>query len=110
MAECLVLVPSSSNESGFKGVKTQQGKYSVAIREKGKQLHLGCFATPEEGALCYARHIGAKRAATEAAEARGKHSRRPGKHSVELEDEEPSTPNLKRQATKSGREVKRPKR
>ena len=108
-------MPSSSNESGFKSVMKHvikhRGKcYLVSISEKGKKLHLGCFATPEEGALCYARHIGAERAATEAAEARGKHSRRPGKHSVELEDEEPSTPNLKRQATKSGREVKRPKR
>ena len=109
-AEGLELVPSSSNESGFKGVLKHQSKYKVRIGEKGKQLHLGCFATPEEGALCYARHIGAERAATEAAEARGKHSMKPGKHSVELEDEEPSTPNLKRQATKSGREVKRPKR
>ena len=109
-AESLELVPSSSNKTGFKGVKTHQGKYSVAIKEKGNQLHLGYFATPEEGALCYARHIGAERAATEAAEARGKHSRRQGKHFVELEDEEPSTPNLKRQTTKNGREVKRPKR
>ena len=87
-----------------------EGKYQVLIRENGKERYLGSFATPEEGALCYARHIKAERAAAEAAKAREKHSRRPGKPSVELEDEEPSTPNLKRQATKSGREVKRPKR
>ena len=32
--------------------------------------HLDNFATPEEAALCYARHIGAERAAAEAADAR----------------------------------------
>ncbi len=31
--------------------------------------HRGNFATPEEAALCYARHIGAERAAAEAADA-----------------------------------------
>ena len=74
-AEGLELVPSSSNESGFKGVMKHEGKYKVSIREKGKRHYLGCFATPEEGALCYARHIGAERAAAEAAEARGERQR-----------------------------------
>ena len=109
-AEGLELVPSSSNKSGFKGVYKFRGKYQVSISESGKMRFLGNYATPEEGALCYAKNIGAERAAAEAAKARGKHSGRRGKHSVELEDEEPSTPNLKGQATKSGREVKRPKR
>ena len=76
VAEGLELVPSSSNESGFKGVIKNRGKYyQVVISEKGKLRHLGCFATPEEGALCYARHIGAKRAAAEAAEASGEGQR-----------------------------------
>ena len=42
----------------------------MTIRESGKKSRLGSFATPEEAALCYARHIGAERAAAEAAEAR----------------------------------------
>ena len=70
-AEGLELVPSSSNETGFKGVCKKHGKYYEAqIRENGMKLHLGKFPSPEEAALCYARHVGAKRAAAEAAEAR----------------------------------------
>ena len=68
-AEGLELVPSLSNETGFKGVSKSYGRYDARIRENGKQRHLGIFATPEEAALCYARHIGAERAAEEAAEA-----------------------------------------
>ena len=70
VAEGLELVPSSSNETGFKGVVKRDKSYEARKKEKGKQRHLGTFATPEEAALCYARHIGAKRAAAEAAEAR----------------------------------------
>ena len=41
-------------------------------RQCGKLRHLGTFATPEEAALCCARHVrAAARAAAEAAEARG---------------------------------------
>ena len=74
-AEGLELVPSSSNETGFKCVAKQVsgGKYVAQINKShknGKQRYLGRFATPEEAALCYARHIGAERAAAEAAEAR----------------------------------------
>ena len=69
--EGLELVPSSSSETGFKGVTKHHGKYKAEVRDNGKQRHLGTFATPEEAALCYARHIGAERAAAEAAEARG---------------------------------------
>ena len=71
-AEGLELVPSSSNETGFRSVVKHGGKYKVQIRENGKTRHLGIFATPEEAALCYARHIGAERAAARAAEARVK--------------------------------------
>eukprot|EP00900_Chrysochromulina_parva_P011613 jgi/Chrpa1/20452/Chrysochromulina_OHIO_Genome00003064-RA len=70
-AEGLELVPSFSCETGFKGAHKRGGKYEACIREDGKQRYLGRFATPEEAALCYARHIGAERAAAEAAEARG---------------------------------------
>ena len=72
-AEGLELVPSSSNETGFKCVVKQVsgGKYVAQINKNGKQRYLGRFATPEEAALCYARHIGAERAVAEAAEARG---------------------------------------
>eukprot|EP00900_Chrysochromulina_parva_P025810 jgi/Chrpa1/7863/Chrysochromulina_OHIO_Genome00016453-RA len=71
-AEGLELVPSSTNETGFKNVwKNDDGKYASHVRENGKLHYLGIFATPEEAALCYARHIGAERAAAEAAAARG---------------------------------------
>jgi len=68
-AEGLELVPSSSNETGFKCVRKDKGKYSAQIKENGKVRHLGNFATPEEAALSYARHVGVDRAAAEAAEA-----------------------------------------
>jgi hypothetical protein len=74
-AEGLELLPSSSGESGFKGVVMHYGKYQARIEEKGNLRHLGTFATPEEAALCYARHAGAERAVAEAAEARGKRPR-----------------------------------
>ena len=69
-AEGLELVPSASGQTGFKGVNKSGGRYAVSIKENGKSRHLGTFATPEEAALCYARHAGAERAAAEAVEAR----------------------------------------
>jgi hypothetical protein len=72
-AEGLELVPSSSRysgQTGFKGVIKNGGRYAVTICKNGKPRYLGTFATPEEAALCYARHIGAERAAAWAAEAR----------------------------------------
>jgi ubiquitin/hemin uptake protein HemP len=68
--EGLELVPSASNETGFKGVYKSGGRFAASVWENGKHHQLGCFATPEEAALCYARHIGAERAAAEAADAR----------------------------------------
>eukprot|EP00900_Chrysochromulina_parva_P017423 jgi/Chrpa1/25682/Chrysochromulina_OHIO_Genome00027145-RA len=56
-AEGLELVPSSSGETGFKGVSKDKGKYQAKMYDNGKARHLGNFATPEEAALCYARHI-----------------------------------------------------
>ena len=71
-AEGLELVPSSKNQTGFKGVTLARGRYYLQIYENGKQSrNFGSFATPEEAALCYARHIGAERAAAEAAKERG---------------------------------------
>ena len=69
--DSLDLVPSSSTATGFKCVYKERGKYAAKTRENGKLSHLGTFATPEEAALCYARHVGAARAAAEAAGARG---------------------------------------
>ena len=69
-AEGLELVPSSSNETGFKGVSVQKGGYQANLRENGTQRYLGTFASAGEAALSYARHVGAERAAAEAAEAR----------------------------------------
>jgi hypothetical protein len=66
-AEGLELVPSASGETGFKCVYRNGGKYEAKITENGKSRRLGNFATPEEAALCYARHIGAERATAEAA-------------------------------------------
>ena len=69
-AEGLELVPSSVGASGFKYVnKLKGGKFQANAPENGKLRYLGCFATPEEAALCSARYIGAGRAAAEAAEA-----------------------------------------
>ena len=70
-AEGLELVPSSKNQTGFKGVTLTRGRYYVDACENGMTRHLGGFATREEAALCYARHLGAERAAAEAAKERG---------------------------------------
>ena len=65
VAEGLELVLSSLSSTGFKGVSNDHGKYKVEVWEDGKYRRLGTFATPEEAALCYARHVGAERAAAE---------------------------------------------
>ena len=76
-AEGLELEPSSSSATGFKGVvksrRATHSKYVAQVcREHGKRRHLGLFVTPEEAALCYARHVReVVRAAAEAGEARG---------------------------------------
>jgi hypothetical protein len=61
-AEGLELVPAC-NEAGFKSVVEHYGKYATRVRDDGRLRHLGSFATPEEAALRYARHVGAERAA-----------------------------------------------
>jgi hypothetical protein len=73
VAEGLELVPSSSRysgQTGFKGVRKQGGKFEARIYKNGRMRQLGSFATLEEAALCYARHIRAERAVAEAAEER----------------------------------------
>ena len=65
-AEGLELLPSSSNETGFRGVRKHGGKYQAKIKVNGNTRHLGTFATPGEAALCYARHIGMERRAVAA--------------------------------------------
>jgi hypothetical protein len=74
-AEGFELVPSSSKDSGFKGVTRREkgSMYRANIKENGKDLYLGSSKTPEGAALVYARHIGKERAAAEAAEARANH-------------------------------------
>jgi hypothetical protein len=64
----LELVLSSSSQSGFKGVYRHDGKYEAVMRVNGEKRYLGRFATPEEAALSYARHIGGGRAAAEPGE------------------------------------------
>jgi hypothetical protein len=66
-AEELELVPSSSSETGFKGVYKRHGKYTAQVWEKDKLSYLGIYVTPEEAALNYARHIGAREEASAAA-------------------------------------------
>jgi hypothetical protein len=50
-------VLSAKSKTGFKGVSKDGGKYEAKITENGTSRHLGNFATPEEAALCYARHV-----------------------------------------------------
>ena len=87
-AEGLELVPSSKGETGFKGVTKSHGKYTAQVWEnKDKLRYLGIFATPEEAALHYARHIGAEQAALEAAKAARAAKKRGG--SVSRDDDVP---------------------
>ena len=86
--EGLVLVPASS-VTGYKGVYVNNGRYIARIREKGKKVHLGNFATAAAAALHYAQHLGPERAAEAAAEAAeaaaaasGKSRKRPAENTV----------------------------
>ena len=71
-AEGLELVPSSTNETGFKGVRKHYGKFIADVQTNGNRRRLGSFATAEEAALCRARHIGAKQASAETQKAKSK--------------------------------------
>jgi len=69
-AEGLTLLKSessSTNSTGFKGVAfngvNKSKPYRVQVCRVGKKVYLGCFATAEEAALCYARTPEAQAAA-----------------------------------------------
>ena len=106
----LELVPSSKNETGFKSVMRDRGRYVTQIRENGRIRTLGRFSTPEEAAFRYAEHIGAKRSAeeaAEAAEATAKHRVNPAPPTKNVETQ---LTNTKRQVeTKNGRKVIKPR-
>ena len=73
-AEGLELVPSSRTTSGFEGVcKLYKTGYSATVKENGKMLHLGTFATAEEAALRCARRVKEYRVWAEAAEVAAVH-------------------------------------
>ena len=58
-AEGLTLLRSESSRTGYKCVgvisRSKSKPYKVEVQRGGKLVYLGCFATPEEAALCYAR-------------------------------------------------------
>jgi len=62
-AEGLTLLKSESDSTGFKGVSFNSGRSQAKVWRGGKQVFLGCFATAEEAALCYARTPEAQAAA-----------------------------------------------
>ena len=65
-AEGLTLLRSESG-TGYKGVtfmsRCKSKPYAAQVRRGGKNVHVGCFATAEEAALCYARTPEAQAAA-----------------------------------------------
>jgi len=68
-AEGLTLLRSESSNTGYKGVtfngtsKSKHHPYQAQVWRGGLQVPLGCYATPEEAALCYARTPEAQAAA-----------------------------------------------
>jgi len=73
-ADCRTVVAAHGTTSGYRGVVYRpklEGNKPYQVNEtskEGKRRFLGSFATAEEGALCFARHLGAD-AAEEAAAA-----------------------------------------
>ena len=91
-AEGLVLVPAA-NATGFKGVSRHGDGYQAQVREGGKRQCLGTFATAEEAALAYARHVGHEVAAAAAIRPSARSAKRASSESVvvvqaELVDDE----------------------
>ena len=69
--EGLMLV-RADNKTRYKNVTFHQGRsrpYELKIRVEGRMQYFGNYATAEEAALTYARHVGREQAAQEAAEA-----------------------------------------
>ena len=64
---------SADNKTGFFGVshnkRGQLKPYQARVKRGGKDVHLGCFATAEEAALCVARSPEGQAAAAERATA-----------------------------------------
>jgi len=58
-AEGLTLLKSEASSTGYKGVtfssSCKSKPYQAEVRRGGKKVYLGCYATAEEAALCYAR-------------------------------------------------------
>ena len=71
-AEGLTLL-KADNKAGYVGVYLcypgQPKPYQAAVKRGGKLVHLGCFATAEEAALCIARSPEGQEAAERAAAA-----------------------------------------
>ena len=71
-AEGLTLL-EADNTTGYFGVHLnnpgQPKPYAARVTRSGKHLHLGCFATAEEAALCVARSPEGQAAAERAAAA-----------------------------------------
>ena len=65
--EGLVLVPSRKNQTGYKGVTEQDGRYKANRREEGTMTFIGSYASKHKAALEYARWIGPQNAKREAA-------------------------------------------
>ena len=60
----------ADNKMGYYGVRHQPGRpkpYQARVTRSGKGVHLGCFATAEEAALCVARSPEGQAAAQKAA-------------------------------------------
>ena len=72
-AEGLTLLRSERGSTGYKGVRfnssSKRNPYVAKVSRGGKETSLGCFATPEEAALCYARTPEGQAAAARAAAA-----------------------------------------
>lgn len=76
-AEGLTLHAAPGTKSGYRGVGVQKSvvhPYMAIVQVNSKAQNLGCFATPEQAALVYARHVATLRGP---AAASGSSSRRP---------------------------------
>ena len=114
-AEGLTLL-KADNTTGYFGVhlnKPGQPKpYQARVRRGGKEVSLGCFATAEEAALCFARSPegqgAAERAAPQLSEEEGKGTVPPmppdaivkREHTVVVKEEERSNDRPKRQRSR----------
>jgi len=65
--EGLVLVPSRTNPTGYKGVTEKDGRYKANRKEEGTMTFIGSYASKHKAALEYARWIGPQNAKREAA-------------------------------------------